>query len=66
VGYTWLIGGSRDAGFLAPEFGTLEAGALSDQERFTDWLRRGGYGHFRIFAEPKLYENIGTRDAVIR
>ncbi len=57
--------GSRDAELLAPEFRTLEAGALSDQEPFTAWLRRGGYGHFKIFAEPKLYENVGTREAVI-
>src|SRR5712691_3878556 len=58
--------GSRDAELLAPEFRTLEPGALSDQEPFTAWLRRGGYGHFRIFAAPKLYENSGTRDAILK
>jgi hypothetical protein len=58
--------GSPDAELLAPEFRTLEAGALSNQEPFTAWLRRGGYGHFRIFAEPKQYERTGVRDDVLR
>ena len=40
--------GSTDAELLAPEFRTLEPGALSDQEPFTAWLRRGGAGHFRV------------------
>ncbi len=58
--------GSRDAELLAPEYRTMEPGALSDQEPFTAWLRRGGHGHYRIFAEPKLYEKIGMREAVIK
>lgn len=58
--------GSEDAELLAPEFRTMEPGALSDQEPFTAWLRRGGHGHFRIFAAPKQYECRGTREAVIR
>jgi hypothetical protein len=57
--------GSTDAELLAPEFRTLEPGALSDQEPFTAWLRRGGAGHFRIFTEPKFYTPLGTREAVI-
>ncbi len=58
--------GSEDAELLAPEFRTMEPGALSDQEPFTAWMRRGGHGHFRIAAAPKQYESGGTRDAVIR
>jgi hypothetical protein len=57
--------GSEDAALLAPEFRTMEAGALSDQEPFTAWMKRGGSGHFRIFTAPKLYENMGTRAAAI-
>lgn len=57
--------GSADAGLLAPEFRTMEPGALSDQEPFTAWLRRGGAGHFRIFTEPKFYNSLSTRDAVV-
>ncbi len=57
--------GGRDAELLAPEFRSLEPGALSDQEPFTAWLRRGAGGHHRISAEPKLYEPIGTRDAIL-
>jgi energy-coupling factor transporter ATP-binding protein EcfA2 len=51
--------GSRDSELLAPEFRPMDAGALADQEPFTAWLRRG-IGRDRIFAEPKLYEPLGT------
>ena len=54
--------GSRDAELLAPEFRPMDPGALADQEPFTAWLRRG-IGRDRIFAEPKLYEPLGTADA---
>ena len=56
--------GSRDAELLAPEFRPMDPGALADQEPFTAWLRRG-IGRDRIFAEPKLYEPLGTA-ALIR
>jgi hypothetical protein len=55
--------GSRDAELLAPEFRPMEDGALADQEPFTAWLRRGS-GRDRIFAEPKMYEPLGTSEAV--
>lgn len=55
--------GSSDARLLAPEFRSLEPGGLTDQEPFTAWLRRG-IGHDRIFAEPKLYETLGTVAAI--
>jgi len=57
--------GAADAELLAPEFRTLEPGALSDQEPFTAWLRRGGAGHFRIFTAPKQYDALGSREIVI-
>jgi len=55
--------GSRDAELLAPEFRPMEDGALADQEPFTAWLRRG-IGRDRIFAEPKLYEPLGTAELI--
>ena len=55
--------GSRDAELLAAEFRPMEAGALADQEPYTAWLRRG-IGRDRIFAEPKLYEPLGTGEAI--
>ncbi|HEY1748469.1 MAG TPA: type IV secretory system conjugative DNA transfer family protein [Xanthobacteraceae bacterium] len=55
--------GSRDAELLAPEFRPMEPGALGDQEPFTAWLRRGT-GRDRIFVEPKLYEPLGTAEAI--
>src|SRR5262249_50536661 len=55
--------GSRDAELLAPEFRSMESGALADQEPFTAWLRRG-IGRDRIFAAPKLYESHGTAAAI--
>jgi hypothetical protein len=58
------VGGTDDR-MLVSEFRSMETGALADQEPFTAWLKRAA-GHNRIFIEPKLYENIGTRDAVIR
>ena len=54
--------GSRDAELLAPEFRPMDPGALADQEPFTAWLRRG-IGRDRIFAEPQLYEPLGTAAA---
>jgi hypothetical protein len=41
----------------------MESGALADQEPFTAWLCRG-IGRDRIFVEPKLYEPLGTTDAI--
>jgi energy-coupling factor transporter ATP-binding protein EcfA2 len=55
--------GSRDAELLASEFRPMDAGALADQEPYTAWLRRG-IGRDRIFAEPKLYEPIGTGELI--
>jgi len=55
--------GSRDAELLAPEFRPMEAGGLADQEPFTAWLRRG-IGRDRITAAPKLYEPLGTAEAI--
>jgi hypothetical protein len=51
--------GSSDSQLLAPEFRPMEAGALADREPFTAWLRRG-ISRDRIFAEPKLYESLGS------
>jgi hypothetical protein len=55
--------GSHDAELLAAEFRPMDAGALADQEPFTAWLRRG-IGRDRIFAEPKLYEPIGSAEPI--
>lgn len=55
--------GSRDAELLAPEFRPLDPAGLADQEPFTAWLRRG-VGRDRIFAEPQVYEPLGTAKAV--
>ena len=56
--------GSRDAELLAPEFRPMEDGALADQEPFSAWLRRGN-GRDRITAHPKLFEPLGTRQAIL-
>jgi hypothetical protein len=48
---------------FAPEFRPMDGGALADQELYTAWLRRGG-GRDRIFAEPRLYQSLGTADAI--
>jgi hypothetical protein len=42
----------------------MDPAGLADQEPFTAWLRRG-VGRDRIFAEPMLYESLGTA-ALIR
>jgi hypothetical protein len=55
--------GSRDAELLAPEFRPMDSGALADQEPYTAWLRRGN-GRDRIFAEPRLYEPLGTAEVI--
>lgn len=55
--------GSRDAELLAPEFRPMEAGTLADQAPYTAWLRRG-IGRDRIFAQPKLYETLGTAEPI--
>lgn len=55
--------GSRDAELLAPEFRPMDAGALADQEPYTAWLRRG-ISRDRIFAEPKIYQPLGTAEAI--
>jgi hypothetical protein len=55
--------GSRDEELLAPEFRPMDAGALADQEPYTAWLRRG-IGCDRIFAEPRLYEPLGTTELI--
>ncbi len=57
--------GSSDAELLAPEFRPMDGGALADQEPFTAWLRRGT-GRDRIFAEPQLYQPLGTVEAIKR
>jgi hypothetical protein len=55
--------GGRDAELLAPEFRPMEEGTLADQAPYTAWLRRG-IGRDRIFAEPKLYEPLGTVEVI--
>jgi hypothetical protein len=55
--------GSRDSDLLAPEFRPMDSGALADQEPYTAWLRRGN-GRDRIFVAPKLYEPLGTAEAI--
>ena len=55
--------GSRDAELLAPEFRPMDPSGLADQEPFTAWLRRG-IARDRIFAEPQLYEPLGTGAAI--
>ena len=55
--------GSSDAELLAPEFRPIDPGALSDQEPFSAWLRRG-IGQNRIFIEDKLYPPRGTGEAI--
>lgn len=55
--------GSSDAELLAPEFSPLEAAALTDQEPFTAWLRRG-LGHRRIYVQDKLYPPRGSSEAI--
>jgi hypothetical protein len=55
--------GGRDSELLAPEFRPMEPGALSDQEPFTAWLRRG-IGRDRINVEGKLYESLGTAQVI--
>jgi energy-coupling factor transporter ATP-binding protein EcfA2 len=55
--------GSTDAELLAPEFRPIDPAALSDQEPFSAWLRRG-LGQNRIFIEDKLYAPRGTGDAI--
>ena len=55
--------GSRDAELLAAEFRPMDGGALADQEPFTAWLRRGT-SRDSIFAEPPLYEKLGTAELI--
>jgi hypothetical protein len=55
--------GSRDSELLASEFRPMENGGLADQEPYTAWMRRG-IGRDRIFAEPKLYESLGTAELI--
>lgn len=55
--------GSRDAELLAPEFHPMTPAALSEQEPFTAWLRRG-VGQNRIFVEDKVFPTRGTAGAV--
>jgi DNA helicase HerA-like ATPase len=55
--------GSRDSDLLAPEFRPMDSGALADQEPYTAWLRRSN-GRDRIFVAPKLYEPLGTAEAI--
>jgi hypothetical protein len=55
--------GSRDAELMAPEFRPLDPAALSGQEPFTAWLRRG-LGQDRIFAEDKSYSSRATAEAI--
>jgi hypothetical protein len=55
--------GSHDSELLAPEFRPMDPAGLADQEPFTAWLRRG-IGRDRIFAEPHLYDPIGTAELI--
>jgi hypothetical protein len=55
--------GATDAELLAPEFRPMDPSGLADQEPFTAWLRRG-VGRDRIFAEPRLFEPLGTGEAI--
>ena len=48
---------------MAPEFRSMDPSGLADQEPFTAWLRRG-VGRDRITAEPRLYEPLGTGEAI--
>jgi hypothetical protein len=57
--------GSRDAELLAPEFHPIVPSALTDQEPFSAWLRRG-LGQDRIFAAPKAYQPLGAGDLIRR
>jgi hypothetical protein len=41
----------------------MDPSGLADQEPFTAWLRRG-IARDRIFAEPQLYEPLGTGAAI--
>jgi hypothetical protein len=54
--------GNRDAELLAPER-PIERGMLPDQEPFTAWLRRSA-GSDRVTIEPRLYEPIGSAEAI--
>jgi hypothetical protein len=58
------VGGTDDR-LLVSEFRSMESGALSDQEPFTAWLKRGT-GHHRIFVEPKAYQSLGSREPISR
>src|SRR6266446_2866418 len=42
----------------------MDAGTLSDQEPLTEWQRRGAGGHHRVNVEPKIFDSVGTRDAI--
>jgi hypothetical protein len=55
--------GSRDSELLAPEFRAHGFRYAADQELYTAWLRRG-IGRDRVFVEPKLYEPLGTAEAI--
>lgn len=46
--------GSKDAELLAPEFRPMEDGALTDQQPFSAWMRRG-IDRSRIFTAPKQF-----------
>jgi hypothetical protein len=41
----------------------MESGTLADQEPYTAWLRRGT-GRDRVTVENKLYEPLGTAEAI--
>jgi hypothetical protein len=41
----------------------MDGGTLADQEPYTAWLCRG-IARDRIFAEPKLYEPLGTAEKI--
>src|ERR1700694_1589393 len=55
--------GSRDAELLAPAFRPMDSGTRPEQQPFTAWLRRSA-ARDRIIAEPKLYEPLGTGEAI--
>lgn len=54
-----LMPRTRSGQKAAPEFRPMEPGALSDQEPFTAWPRRG-MGQNRVFVENKLYPPRGA------
>jgi hypothetical protein len=55
--------GSEDAELLAPEFRPMDDGALTDQQPFSAWMRRG-IDRSRIYAAPKQFEPLGNMETI--